>query len=321
MPDLSDRRRAVGRILGVVAVLLTVAALVAVGPGIASAAGPAVLAAGTCPPADAADQDAVTSVAVACLQAGSDHLALIGESRYSAALFTDQIDRARAHRVALWVVVLGAEVGKGEQAAKDGAGTVAEGVQHQVGGTVVVVTPDYFGIASDELSQSDLAKARDAVSAGDGPQVVATIVDSLTAKAFPWLLAVTATIAVLVLGAFAGGLWTRRRRRHADQEALVDLTGGLAARVGDLAPTIVSITDEVDIVGRPDLEDRFAQATGDYNDLRERLAAPLPNRAAVNEAAARVQALTDSLAAIRSEVTAALGRATGPEEPGLPTTP
>jgi hypothetical protein len=335
MPDLSDRPGAPGRIgsgavtlLVIAAGLLLMAGVSILGTGASAAADPAAMPTGVAqaaavvdactPPADVTDQDAMITVAVACLQATTDHVALVDDHRYSAGKFADQIALARSHNVSLSVVVLGAEVGESAKASGDGASRVADGVQHQVGGTVVVVTPGYFGISSDEFSQSDLDRARDAASVGDAPQVVATIVDSLTAKPFPWLLAVTATIAVLVLGAFAGGLWSRRRRRHTDQEALADLTAGLAARVADLAPTIVSITDEVDVVGRPDLEDRFAQAAGDYNELRARLGAPLPDRAAVNEAAARVQVLTDGLAAIDSEVTAALDRAGGQPDRGAP---
>lgn len=326
MPDLRARPgplRRIGRwavaVLGLIT-LVTIApttpATAAPAPGVARSATTAGQDDPCAAPTDFTDHQAVVDVAVTCLQATGDHTAIIGDQRYSADEFADAIDRARTHNVALSVVVLGDEVAEGEGAARDGASDIADGVLHVVGGTVVVVTPDHFGVASEQFGQSDLDAAADAVGGvGDDAEVVTKIVDSLTAKPFPWLLAVLATIVVLVLGAFAGGLWTRHRRHHADAEALADLTAGLASRVNDLAPTIVSITDEVDIAGRPDLEERFARATGDYNELRDLLGSPLPTRAAVNEAAARVQHLTQDLAAVDTEVSAALASHRPPDQP------
>lgn len=310
LPDMPGGLRRAGRVAAatVVAALWTLGVLMA---SPASAAAPAdrpvasdrPAAEDPCAaPADGTDEQAVITAALACLQSVDDHIAILGAKRYTAGQFTDAVERARSHNVTLWVVILG------DQTDEDGASRVADGILHQVGGTVVVVTPDYFGLASEQFGQSDLDDAGSAVTQGDDVSVVTTIVNSLTAKPFPWLLVVSVTIAVLVLGAFAGGLWTRRRRHHADDAALADLTAGLAGRVNDVAPTIVALSDQVDITQRPDLSDRFDRATGDYDELRDKLATPLPNRAAVNEAAAAVQELTDELTSISQEVTAALGQ-------------
>jgi hypothetical protein len=318
------RLRAIGRVVGrVIAPVLALSLWVAVGAtGIASAAlipTAGAVSAGRIPmaeavtgdacaaPADFSDHQAVIDAAVACLDAGGDHIAVIGDDAYAASQFTDAVDRARSENVDLSVVILGQEAGD------EGPTQVSDGVLQRIGGTVVVVTPSKLAISTDQFSQADVDKAKDAARVGDDAEVVDAIVNSLTAKPFPWLLAVGLTIAALVLLAFAGGLLTRHRRHHADAEALADLTSGLAARVNDLAPIIVSITDEVDISGRPDLEDRFAQATGDYNELRDRLAAPLPDRAAVNEMGARVQALAETLHGIESEVSTALATHRDPD--------
>jgi hypothetical protein len=296
-------RDGVGRAWRAVLALLVVA-LALLAPGTA-AAQPA-----TASPARAASSDPagialrtgdVRAVVTAALrQLNRSAVALVAGSTADPGPLTAVTTDARHRDVSLWIV----SVGPDQPLSQDQTNSVGDQVLGAKGGTVIVLSADWITIRSDSYS-SDARQAASDAAAGAGSSDAAAAraaLDSLTAKAFPWGWVILAVVIAVVVVALAGAWWERRRRRRADADELARLTSALADRVGALAPTIVTLSDQVPLSGRSDLVDRFNQASADYNTLRDRLAKPLASRRAVRTMDGKVGALESTIADLSTAV-------------------
>jgi hypothetical protein len=262
--------------------------------GIASAAAGIALRAG--------DVDTVVSEALDQLDSAS--VALVAGSSANRSDLTAVVAEADDHDVRLWIV----SVGPQQHLTQDQTNSVGDQILNAKGGTVIVLSADWITIRSDTYSSDARQAASDAAAhAGSSDAAAArAALDSLTAKAFPWGWVILGVIIAVVVLALAGAWWERRRRRRADADELARLTTALADRVGALAPTIVTLSDQVPLSGRGDVTDRFNQASSDYNTLRDQLARPLPSRRAVRTMDGKVGALESTIA----ELSAAVGKTT-----------
>jgi hypothetical protein len=308
MPDQhawrAGRRGPLGPWAAVLAVTFTL--LVAVGSGSAAAsvtgeAGLMAEAPATAPPAGRdADVDALVTAALQQL-AGSP-VALLSDPGADADTLAQVAQDARGRGITLWIVAIGDD--SLTQADTD---AVADRVRDHKGGTVIALSPGFVSVFSDQVdagAQQDAAEA--AGRAGSDTAAARAALDSLTAKGFPWLAVIIGVIAAVLIAAVAGGLWEKRRRSKADAGALARLTAGLADRVGALAPAIVTLSDQVDLIRRADVTDRYNQASSDYNTLRDTLATPLPSRRAVAAGDRKVSALEFTVTDLTATVNAAL---------------
>jgi hypothetical protein len=81
-----------------------------------------------------------------------------------------------------------------------------------------------------------------------------------------------------------------------------ELAAGLQQRSTALAGQILGLSERVEVLGRPDLEARFDQASADYSRLQETLALPVTDRTAVNGAATTLSDLERRLDQLDREV-------------------
>lgn len=287
-------------------ILLVLGLLLAIsGPAAAAPADgrPGTQAAGSAPAP--ADVDVDTLVSQALSQLGSSSVALLAGSRADRTGLENVVATARDRGVTLWIVSIGSQA----RPTEDQNTAIGDRILAARHGTVFVLSAEWVAVRSDNYSSDRRQAASDAASnAGNSDTSAAqAALDSLTAKSFPWGWVILAVVLAVIAVALAGAWWERRRRRRADAEELARLTKALSDRVGALAPSIVTLSDQVDLVGRKDLSDRFNQASADYNALRDTLAAPLPSRRAVKANDGRVATLEKAIADLTSAVGPLLG--------------
>ncbi len=160
---------------------------------------------------------------------------------------------------------------------------LADQLQREVGGTVLVVSPTEIGWASDRYDDATVEAAIDeAVRAFDtGPaEGLAAFADTLTpgdsgassASGLAWLIPV-GLIALVV-----GGVWLVMRRGRAERAAseqrrLDEAKRELDEQIAVVANYIVDLSDRVGTVDRPDVETLYRSAsetfTGVQRDLPE----------------------------------------------------
>jgi hypothetical protein len=256
------------------------------------------------------DVDALVTAALG--QLADSPVALLGDPDARADALAEVARDARSRGITLWIIAIGdASLTQADTDA------VAERIRNRQGGTVIALSPRFVAVFSDEVDTDAQQAAADAAGRAGGDVAAArAAVDSLTATGFPWLPVIIAVIAAVLIAAVAGGLWEKRRRSRADAGALAALTTALADRVGALAPAIVRLSDQVDLLGRADVTDRFNQASSDYNTLRDELGTPLPSRRAVTGADRRVSELEATVTELTATADAALAPRTGPTGAG-----
>lgn len=261
------------------------------------------LLAGVAPAAAAQEGETVAGISVDAVVASlaGDHVAVV-ESRFSESALAEVVADARAKNLELSVVSVGARLIK--QDAQELAAVVAS----RVGGTVLVLSPTAGGQYSSQLSSTQQKDAQTALGAAGDDDVagVRAYVESATAAGFPWALVGIVVLIVAVLGAVAFGAWRRHRRQQDDDEQLADLATGLSHRLGKLAPQVLGLAPRVEVAGRPDLEERFNRASGDYASLKETLSTAPKNRAEIDRSAATLSDLERRLGALDRELDALL---------------
>lgn len=254
-------------------------------------------------PAAAAPEDVIGGISVddVVTSLADDHVAVVG-SRFSEAELAQVVADARSENLMLSVVSVG------EPLLKQVASDLTAEVHSRVGGTVLVISPQGSDQESSELSnaQQDDAQAALLAAGQDDVAAVRAYVDSATATGFPWTIVGIVALIAVVLGAVAFGAWRRHRQQQDDDEQLADLATGLSDRLGNLAPQVLGIAPRVEVAGRPDLEDRFNRASGDYAALKETLATPPQNRAEIDRTAASMSDLERRLDDLDTELDALL---------------
>lgn len=171
--------------------------------------------------------------------------------------------------------------------------------------TVLVLTPGPGHAISPVLSASVLQDAQKAAAAAGLNDVAATqaFVGVATQKSSgPWVTIGIIAAVILLGGGFL--LWSRRRRTAAAEHQRDDLTAGLKDRWSKLAPQILGLSARVEVLGRPDLEARFDQASSDYSTLQPIFAAPIADQAVLDSTTATVADLEQRLGALDAEVDA-----------------
>lgn len=262
------------------------------------------LLAGTGPAAAAAaPEDVIGGISVDAVVASlaDDHVAVV-ESRFSEPALAQVVADARSENLMLSVVSVG------DRLLASDAQELAAVVQSRVGGTVLVLSPTAGGQYSSELSTSQQEDAQSALLAAGDDDVagVRAYVDSATSEGFPWAIVGIVVLIAGVLGAVAFGAWRRHRQQQDDDEQLADLATGLSDRLANLAPQVLGLAPRVEVAGRPDLEDRFNRASGDYAVLKETLATPPQNRAEIDRTAASMSDLERRLDDLDTELDALL---------------
>lgn len=176
----------------------------------------------------------------------------------------DAIDIAVGYGVDLRVAVLAA--GTDSQSGARSIGTALGS------GTVLVFTPDSYGVFSNEVSQSRLddalVAAQDELSGPDVAVGTAAFAEALNTDSggVSAGLAVAVIVAVLVVVGVGGRLWevktraTRQaRRRDRRRVELTDRT----RRLGD---KVLELSDPVELADDPDLARSYAEATGRFDE-------------------------------------------------------
>ncbi len=152
----------------------------------------------------------------------------------------------------------------------------AGAVNDRVPGTVLVFTPDAYGVASSELAQATLNDAlNDAADELSSPNLedgVAAFVDAATPSNTNWgLLIVLAVVAITVIG-ITGRVVEQRATRGRRAAALRRRWGQLEARADLLASPVLDLSTRVELDGRPALADRYRIAANRYGEVRDALA-------------------------------------------------
>jgi hypothetical protein len=177
----------------------------------------------------------------------------------------------------------------------------AEAVKDRVGGTVLVFTPDTYGVSSSELSQGRLDDAlddADADLAGDDIAAgVSAFVDAAIPTSRPWGLIITGALLLLVVVAVAGRAIERRATADRRAAALARRWGELKERADDVADPVLELSTRVEIDGRPDIAARYRDAATRYGDLTRELGrAPKARRVDdLNRALTEVEAELEAL--------------------------
>ncbi|NDK90532.1 hypothetical protein GYA93_13220 [Gordonia desulfuricans] len=94
---------------------------------------------------------------------------------------------------------------------------IATELQHEVGGTVLVLGPNAVGSSSSEFSRVQLEESTDNLSLSNPTQAARDMVDYITDPGVNYTLVTIVLIVVVVIGAVLGRLRTVRRRRDAGE--------------------------------------------------------------------------------------------------------
>ena len=189
----------------------------------------------------------------------------------------------------LYVVVL---------ASSTDAVAFAQDVMGQIGGTVLVFTPDAYGASSSELSQSRLDDAlgnsADELARDDIVAGVAAFEAAARPGSRPWGLIIGGALLLLVVVAVVGRMVERRATAGRRAAALAKRWDGLKARADALANPVLELSTRVEIDGRSEIAERYRNAASRYGELAHELGRS-PN-------AARVDAVDHGLAAVEHEM-------------------
>ncbi|MDJ0962336.1 MAG: hypothetical protein QNJ88_16940 [Acidimicrobiia bacterium] len=184
----------------------------------------------------------------------------------------------------------------------------ASAVNDRVPGTVLVFTPDAYGVASNELAQATLNdaldEAADDLSSPNLVDGVEAFVDAATPTNTNWgLIVVLAIVAVAAIGV-GGRVIERRATRGRRAAALRREWGQLEARADLLASPVLDLSTRVELDGGAALAERYRIAAGRYGEIRDALGRD-PSADAVEE----IQSDLDDLERRLDELEAALDAA------------
>ncbi|MGW0035563.1 Rv1476 family membrane protein [Gordonia sp. NPDC003376] len=112
---------------------------------------------------------------------------------------------------------------------------IATELQHEVGGTVLVLGPNAAGSSSTEFSRVQLEEATDNLTLSNPTQAARDMVDYITDPGVNYTLLTIVLIVVVAIGAVLGRLRTLRRRRGAADAASGSEVGSGPVRVGAAA--------------------------------------------------------------------------------------
>ena len=173
------------------------------------------------------------------------------------------IDTARDNGVDLRVAVLASGADANALAA-----TIAAGLDPA---TVLVFTPDAYGVFSDELSQNRLddvlADADDELSGPDAVAGAAAFADALdSGGGVSAGLVVAGLVALLVVVGVGGRLWEVRTRDARQARRRDQRRAELMDRTRRLADQILDLSDPVELAEDAALSGKYAAATARFDE-------------------------------------------------------
>lgn len=152
----------------------------------------------------------------------------------------------------------------------------AGAVNDRVPGTVLVFTPDAYGVASTELAQATLDNALDdAADDLSSPDIVGGVeafVDEASPSSTNWGLIVVLGVLVVAIIGIGGRVIERRATRGRREAALRKQWAQLEARADLLASPVLDLSTRVELAESDALAERYRLAAGRYGEIRDGLA-------------------------------------------------
>ena len=152
----------------------------------------------------------------------------------------------------------------------------AEAVNDRVPGTVLVFTPDAYGVASTELAQSTLNDALDdAADDLSSPDLIAGVesfVDAAVPSSTNWGLIIVLGVIVVAAIGITGRVVERRATRGRRAAALRKEWGQLEARADLLASPVLDLSTRIELAESEALTERYRLAANRYGEIRDALA-------------------------------------------------
>jgi hypothetical protein len=152
----------------------------------------------------------------------------------------------------------------------------AGAVNDRVPGTVLVFTPDAYGVTSTELAQATLDDAlddaADDLSSPDIVEGVAAFVDAASPSNMNWALIFVLGVLVVAAIGITGRVVERRATRGRREALLRREWGQLEARADLLASPVLDLSTRVELAESEALADRYRLAANKYGEIRDELA-------------------------------------------------
>lgn len=217
------------------------------------------------------------------------------DSQTSESALREVVAEAKDKDIDLGLVVIGHSVDPPD------VQSLANQLMVRTGKSVLVIARNYLKGESKEISGAENAKAEQAaIAARDDVTAARAYLGALHTTSHTWLWVLGGIVVVIVLA----GIWLRARRaRNAGKPAdPAATTAALRDRLGGLSGQIVEMSGRIDLAGRPDLTQRFNEASATYAQLLQRLAQPLDSQRAADASKAEIDALASALQDLETEL-------------------
>lgn len=170
-------------------------------------------------------------------------------------------------------------------------------LQQERGGTVLVLSPNFTGAASDSYDSATVTEAVENLPPND-VQATEAFVDSLTDPGTPWLALALAGAVLLAAVAAGGRWWEQRRRQRKDATALAAEGARLRGEVAELATAVLALEPQISLRGDTELAAEYSQIAVEYQELTHLVERDPRNRRAEERLSARVRALRERVQAL-----------------------
>lgn len=170
-------------------------------------------------------------------------------------------------------------------------------IRQERGGTVLVLSPESTGAASETYDDATLTEAVAGLPLGD-VQATETFVAELTDPGPPWLTIVLAGAALLAAVAVGGRWWERRRQRRRDAAALAAEGARLSDEVTEMADEILAFEPQVSLRGDPELATEYSHVAVEYRELSHAVERDPQTRRDADQLSARVHALRERVGSL-----------------------
>lgn len=188
----------------------------------------------------------------------------------------EDVDSARLREVIADATEAGLDVTVIVLAEATDAVSFADAISNRIPGTVLVFTPDAYGVASTELAQAalddTLRDAADELSSSDVADGVAAFVDAASPSDTNWGLIVVLGVLIVAVIGITGRVVERRATRSRREALLRKEWGQLEARADLLASPVLDLSTQVELAESDALAERYRLAANRYGEIRNALA-------------------------------------------------
>ena len=188
----------------------------------------------------------------------------------------EDVDTARLREVIADATEAGLDVTVIVLAEATDAVSFADAISDRIPGTVLVFTPDAYGVASTELAQTalddTLRDAADELSSSDVADGVAAFVDAASPSNTNWGLIVVLGVLIVAVIGITGRVVERRATRSRREALLRKEWGQLEARADLLASPVLDLSTQVELAESDALAERYRLAANRYGEIRDALA-------------------------------------------------